>query len=46
MIQVQENGKKPHFGPDSGPLVSNLDHQNCFIKLVVRHCPKLSSYAI
>ena len=41
MIQTQENGKKLHFGTDLGPL-----DPISFIKLVVRHCSKLSSYAI
>ena len=41
MIQTQENGKKLHFGTDLGPL-----GPISFIKLVVRHCSKLSSYAI
>ena len=26
-IQTQENGKKPHLGPDLGPLGTNLSHQ-------------------
>ena len=46
MIQTQENGEKPHFGPDLGPLGPNSVHENFFIKLVVRHCSKLSSYTI
>ena len=48
MIQTQETGKKHHFGPDLGPLDPNLDHQFIyfFIKLEVRHCSKLSFYAI
>ena len=29
MIQTQENDKKPHFGPDLGPLGPNSGHQ-CF----------------
>ena len=45
MIQIQENGKKPYFRPDLGLLGPNSGHQY-FIKLVVRHCSKLSSYAI
>ena len=45
MIQIQENGKIPHSGPNSGPLGPNSDGQYVFIKLVVRHCSKLSSYA-
>ena len=27
MIQTQEKSKKLHFGPDLGPLVSNLGRQ-------------------
>ena len=27
MIQTQENGKKPHFGPDLGPLGPNSGRQ-------------------
>ena len=46
MIWTQENGEEPHFGPDFGPLGSNSDWQNFSIKLVVRHCSKLSSYAV
>ena len=38
MIETQENGKELHFGTDLGSIYS--------IKLVVRHCSKLSSYAI
>ena len=30
MIQTQENGKKPHFGLDLGPLGKNSDHQFFF----------------
>ena len=41
MIETQENGKELHFGTDLGPLGSIYS-----IKLVVRHCSKLSSYAI
>ena len=33
MIQTQENGKKPHFKPDLGPLVPNSGCQIFFIKL-------------
>ena len=32
MIQTQENGKKPHFGPDLGPLGLNLGCQFFFQK--------------
>ena len=31
MIQLQENGEKPHFGPDLGLLGSNSGHQT-FLK--------------
>ena len=44
MIQTQENGKKPNFGPDLGPLGPNLSCQNFFTKLVARYCSKLLSY--
>ena len=27
LFQNQENSKKPHFGPDLGPLGPNLDRQ-------------------
>ena len=30
MIQTQENGKKPHFGPDLGPSGPNSGHQGFF----------------
>ena len=46
MIQTQENGEKPHFGLDLGPLDPNWGCQFFFIKLVVRHCSKLSTYAL
>ena len=26
MVQTHENGEKPHFGPDLGPLGPNSDH--------------------
>ena len=32
MNQSQENGKKPHSGPDLGQLSPNLGHQIFFIK--------------
>ena len=44
MIQTKENGEKLHFEPDLGPLGQTWARQNVFIKLVVRHCSKLSSY--
>ena len=46
MIQTQDNGQKPLFGPDLGQLDPNSGHQNFYTELVVRHCSKLSSYAI
>ena len=46
VIQTQENGKKPHFGPALSLLCPNSGHQFLFIKLAVRHCSNLSSYAI
>ena len=30
MLQTQENSKKPHFGPDLGPLGPNLGHKSFF----------------
>ena len=38
--------KKPHYGPDLGLLGPNSSRQLFVIKLVVRHCSKLSSYAM
>ena len=32
MIQTQENDKKPHFGPNLGQLVPNLDRYFFFFK--------------
>ena len=46
MVQTQENGEKSHFGPDLGLLGPNPGRPIFFIKLLVRHCFKLSSYAI
>ena len=46
IIQTQENSKKPYFRPDLGLLGPNSGHQNFFIILVMRHCSKLSFYAI
>ena len=46
MIQTQGNSEKPNIGPDLGPFGPNSGPQNFFIKLVVRHCPNLSSYAM
>ena len=36
MIQTQENGKKPHFGPDLGPLGPHLGRQIWFSKIWLR----------
>ena len=36
MIQTQENGEKPHFGPDLGTLGPNSSHQNFFSKIWFR----------
>ena len=33
IIQTQENGKKPHFGPDLGPSNPNSSRQISFSKL-------------
>ena len=41
MIQTQENGEKPHSGPDLGLFGPNSTQQIFFKKLVVRHCSKL-----
>ena len=46
MVQTQENGEKSHFGPDLGLLGPNPGRPIFFIKLLVRHCFKLSPYAI
>ena len=46
MIQTQWNDKKHHFAIDLGPLGPNSGRQIFFIKLVVRHCSKLSFYSI
>ena len=46
MINIQENKEKHDFGSDLGPFGPNLGCQIFFIKLVVRHCSKLSFYAI
>ena len=49
MSQTSENGKKPNFGPNYGPLDPNLDLQTFFMGLPlpdVRHCCKLSLYVI
>ena len=47
MIQTQENGKTPHFGPDVGPMGPNLSPSpNIFIHLVVGHSSKILSSAI
>ena len=36
MIQTQEIGKKPHFGPDLGPLGPNSGRQFFFSKIWLR----------
>ena len=50
MIQTQENGKKPHSGPDLGPLGPNLGCQIFFFKnlavSVTRYHGQLSSCTI
>ena len=49
MSQTSENGKKPNFGPNYGPLDPNLDLQTFFMGLPlpdVRHCCELSLYVI
>ena len=49
MIQTQENSKKPHLGPDLGPLCPNLGHNFFFLNLtssVTRYHGMLSSYTI
>ena len=49
MIQTQENGEKPHFGPDLGSLNPNSGLQFFFknkISSVIRYYGQLSSYAI
>ena len=49
MIQTQENSKKPHFGPNLGPLGPNSCHQ-IFLKnlapSVTRYYSQLSSCTI
>ena len=52
MNQTGENGKKPNFGPNFGLFGPNLGPKFFFVcsnsttLLDVRHCRKLSSYAI
>ena len=45
MNQTLENGRKPNFGPNFGPLDTNLPPLICFLlvlpAVVARHC---SSY--
>ena len=36
MVQIQENGEKPHFGPDLGLLNPNSSRQNIFSKIWLR----------
>ena len=33
IVQIQENGEKPHFGPNLGPLDPNLGCQILFSKI-------------
>ena len=46
---TRENGEKSDFRPNFDKLGPNLPPPSCFswvlFLLVVRHCPKLSSYA-
>ena len=35
VIQTQENGKKPHFGPDLVSLGPNSRHKNSFCNLAL-----------
>ena len=44
MIQTQENGKKPHFGPDLGTLGSNSRRQNLFPKIWLCQSLDMVSY--
>ena len=44
MIQTQENGKKPHFGPDLGPLGPNLSHEVYFSKIWLGYGLNMVSY--
>ena len=48
MIQTQENGGKPHFGPNLGPLGPNLGHHFFFnlALLVTGYHDQLSSCII
>ena len=50
MLQTQENGEKPHFGPDLGLLDPNLGCQNFFFQSlalsVIRYHGQLSSCTI
>ena len=43
IIQLEENGKKPHFGPDLGPLGPNF--KNLASSVTIYH-GQLSSYTI
>ena len=36
MIQTQENGKKPHFGPDLGTLSPSASRQFFFSEICLR----------
>ena len=49
MIKTQENGEKPHFGPNLGPLGPNWGRRNFFQNLassVFRYHGQLSSCTI
>ena len=52
MIQTQENGENPQFGPNIGPLVPSSGRQFFFLffknlaSLVIRYHGQLSSWAI
>ena len=37
MIQTQENGKKPHFTPDLGPLACQNFFQNMALSVIKYH---------
>ena len=48
MNRTWENGAKPNFRHDFGPLGPNLGPKTFFVGLTLldlRHCRKLSSYA-
>ena len=35
MIQTQENGEKPHFGPNLGPFDQNSSYNFFFFKILL-----------